>query len=671
MKKLIFISLLVLAFSSCEKFLEEQPTALVSDATFYKTYDQSIIGLATAYAAMRGEGEGNNWKDGDNLTLYNQAMPSDICTDGPYFEWLWSTTSHPQAPYGAYYKVIAEANVAIEKARINEKEIDASLPTSNASQLLKDSDLAASKIIEGEARFIRGLMYFKLVSYYGDVPLILKSFVSGDIPTDLVRAPKDSVYALARSDMQFAEKHCATKEMVPSGRVTQGVAAGMLAKLDLYWASITLRDEKYWDRNLLPSQPENKENLRAELYAEAIGMCSNVINGDYGNYVLETYYPAAATGAYFSNEHLLALHSVVGDHTKAEYHGWWAGNRGRQLSHYAPFLWDFPTWEEQWDSPKKIYDLGQEGLNDLLVANEWTLTGDTTRRMWSCLIWRGNPDPPQTQYWTVYEPLARFMGEDFFAQPGLGAAPYENYPEHTRTVLNDNNGSWTDQIWTAAGRQLTDPEIWRIDNSPHGYTSGKFRLNWPYGEDWEEDNYDHTLPVLRLAEIYLLRAEANFFLANEVLTNEVIADIDVVRERAQNQAPLKELMLFGGKQSASGIIKADDPKLFRDILPAGISGDRGLKILLDERVRELSNENNTRWFDLVRFPQIIIPNMHEMSLQEQPLKSGIGIGDNYYTTSYFMADRFGVESNLYMLYLPLPESEVEFYPGLTQTYGYY
>jgi len=662
MKKLLYILLVALTFSSCEEFLEEEPTALVSDATFYITYDQSIVGIATAYAEMRSEGRD---------VLHNIDMPSDICSDGDYFDWLWTTTSHPEAPYSAYYKVIAEANVAIEKAQINAEEIDASLSTSTyASPALKASGLVASKIIEGEARFIRGLMYFKLVSYYGDVPLILKSFVSGDIPTDLVRAPKDSVYALARSDMQFAAEYCALKEMVPSGRVTQAAAAGMLAKLDLYWASITIRDEKYWDKNLLPAQPENKAGLRAELYAEALEICNNIINGDYGIYQLENYYPAAS-GAYFSNEHLLAMHSLIGAQTKVYFHEGWAGGRGRRLTHYAPFLWDFPTWEDQWDTPKKIYDLELDGLNNLLIDNDWTLTGDTTRRLWSCIMWRGNPDPPQTQYWTVYEPLGRFLGEEFYAPPGLGAAPYENYPEHTRTVFNDNNGSWTDQIWTAAGRQLTDPEIWRIDNSPNGYTSGKFRLNWPYGPDWEESNYDHTFPVLRLAEIYLLRAEVKFFLANEVLTSEAIEDIDVIRGRAQNQAPLRELMLYGGKQSANNIIKADSPPLFQDILPSSIPGDKGLKILLDERVRELSNENNTRWFDMQRFPQIIIPNMHEMSLQEQPLKSGIASGDNYYTTSYYMEDRFGVETNLYMLYLPLPESEVEFYPGLKQTYGYY
>lgn len=661
MKKLIYIIVLGLAFTSCEKFLEEQPTALVSDATFYKSYDQSIVGLATAYAEMRGRGDD---------VLHVDGLPSDVCAEGDFYDWLWTTTSHPEVPYSAYYKVIAEANVAIEKAQINADEIDESLATSSAAQTLKDSDLEASKVIEGEARFIRGLMYFKLASYYGDAPLILKSFVGGDIPTDLVRAPRDSVYALARSDMQFAAKHCATKNMVPSGRVTQAAAAGMLAKLDIYWASITSRDEKYWNVNLLPAEPVNHADLRTELYTEALDMCNKIINGDFGMYELETYFPAAATGGYFSNEHLLAMHSVIGNPTKVYYHEGWAGGRGRNLTHYAPFLWDFPTWEDEWDSPKKIYDLEIDGLNDLLVANEWSLTGDTTRRMWSCIVWRGNPDPPATQYWTVYEPLGRFMGEDFYAPPGLGAAPYDNYSERARVVFNDNNGDWTDQVWTAAGRQLTDPEIWRVNQQPNGHSSGKFRLPWPYGPDWEQSNYDHTFPVLRLAEIYLLRAEVKFFQANEVLTAEVIADIDVIRERAQNQAPLKELMLYPGKQNASGIIKADSPKLFRDILPAGISGDKGLKIILDERFRELSNENNCRWFDLQRFPHIIIPNMIEMSLQEQPLKAGIATGDNYYTTSYFMADRFSIETNLFMLYLPLPESEVEFYPGLKQTYGY-
>jgi len=660
MKKIIYILLsLAVVFSSCEKYLEEEPTDLISDATFYKTYDQAVLGIATAYAQMRSRGQ----------VMHTESMPSDICREDGYYDWLWTPSSHPDIPYSEYYTVISEANVTMEKARENAGEINASLPTSSASQALKDSDLDIAKMFEGEARFIRALMYFKLVSFYGDVPLILQSFVSGNIPTNLSRSSRDSVYIQIREDMKFAIEYCAPKDLVPAGRVTRAAAAGMLAKVDLYWASITLRDEKYWNINLLPAQPSNQAALRSELYAEALDLSTRVIDGEYGMYILEPYFPHAATGSYHSEEHILAMYAKHGDRTDVRYHEGWHGGRGRNLTHYAPYLWDFPTWEDQWNSPKKIYDL-DTALNDLLISNNWTLTGDTTRRLWSCLVWRGNPDPPAEVYWHVYEPLARFCGPEHYMPPGLGAAPYENYIEQHRIALNDNNGTWSDQIWTAAGRQLTDIEIWRVSQQPNGWQCGKFRMPYPYPADFQEGDYDHTFSILRLAEVYLLRAEAKFFQANEVLTAEVIADIDVIRERAQNQAPLKQMMRVFDNAFPLNVIKTDRPQLFRDILPAGISGDVGLKILLDERVRELVNENEIRWFDLARFPQIILPNLHEQSLQENPLKVGIGSGSNYYTTTYNMKDRFSVENNLYMLYLPIPESEIEFYPGLKQTYGY-
>ncbi len=658
MKKLLYIILLAPVFTSCEKFLEEQPTALISDATFYKTYDQAVVGIASAYAEMRARGE----------VMHMEDMPNDIEAEGDNFNWLWTPASHPEIAYGEYYKVIGEANVALERTLASADDINASFPTSGAPSALKATEIDAAKMFQGEARFIRALMYFKLVSYYGDVPLVLKSSVSGFDFTKLYRAAKDSVYMQIREDLKFAVEHCTTNDMVPSGRVTRAAAAGMLAKVDVYWAAITLRDEKYWDKNLLPAAPANQATLRTELYAEAEDMCTKVINGELGSYELDNYFPAAATGSYFSKEHLLAMHSLHGDNTRVLYHEGWHGGRGRVMTHYAQFLWDAPTWEENWNSPKKIYDLGL-ALNDTLVAHNWSMTGDTTRRLWSCLVWRGNPDPPQPTFWYVYEPLARFCGPEHFMEPGLGASPYLNYTTNQRIALNDNNGDWSDQIWTAAGRKLTDPEIWRINNAPSTHACGKFRMvSPPYPADFKNGDYDHTFPILRLAEIYLIRAEAKFFRANEVLTPGVIADIDVVRERAQNQAPLKELMMKQG--SATNIRKSGHPKLFRDILPTGISGDAGLKILLDERVRELINENDIRWFDLARFPQVILPNMHEMSVQEQPLREGIAQGDNCYTTSYNMKDRFSVEVNLYMLYLPIPESEIEFNPGMKQTFGY-
>lgn len=658
MKKSIYIlSVLLAAVTGCEKFLEEEPTALISDATFYKTYDQAVMGVSTAYAQIRGD-------DGE---LVNQTdMPSDLRV-ASYYSWLWTSTTSPRSDWSGYYNLIAEANIAIEKVQENADEINASLAVSNASSDLKDSQIDVAKMLEGEARFIRAFAYFKLVRYYGDAPLILNSFVGGNIPKDLYRAPKDSVYMQIREDLAFALENCAAIDFVPSGRVTSAAAAGMLAKVDLNWASISLRDEKYWDKNLLASQPPDQSELRMQLYSEALDLCNQVINGEHGNYSLETYYPAV-TNKRFSREHIFPVHSVRGEKTNinlnnTSFHGY----GGVGCTHYAQFLWDLPTWEDHYNSPRKIYELGF-ALNDTLVAHEWSVSGDTTRRLWNVIMWRGNPDPPQPVFWTVYEPLARFCGPEYFIEPGLGPAPYSNYPEDQRIRLNDNNGTWTDQIWTITGRKLSDPEIWRVDNVPSYHKCGKYRIPYPYPPDFLPGDYDHTYPVLRLAEIYLLRSEAKFFLANQVLTDEVISDLDVIRERAQNQAPLKEMMMY--MADARKVTRADHPRLFRDVLPAGMSGNEALKIILDERARELFNENDTRWFDLARFPQVILPNLHEMSVLEQPLKEGIASGSNYYTINYDMKQRFGVETNLYMLYLPIPESEIEFYPGLTQTHGY-
>jgi hypothetical protein len=81
--------------------------------------------------------------------------------------------------------------------------------------------------------------------------------------------------------------------------------------------------------------------------------------------------------------------------------------------------------------------------------------------------------------------------------------------------------------------------------------------------------------VWRLADIYLMRAEANLQLGKKA---EAVADVNIVRERAA----------FPGKK--------DDMKITADQLT--------FDFLVDERARELAGEQ-TRWLDLKRWGLLV------------------------------------------------------------------
>ncbi|WP_300437459.1 RagB/SusD family nutrient uptake outer membrane protein [Christiangramia sp.] len=92
----------------------------------------------------------------------------------------------------------------------------------------------------GEARYLRGLMYFRMVQMFGGVPII--DFIPDpnseeDINRAFQRAPVEEVYAFIEEDLTFAMNNLPLKsEYAPNdlGRATQGAAQTLLAKVSLY-----------------------------------------------------------------------------------------------------------------------------------------------------------------------------------------------------------------------------------------------------------------------------------------------------------------------------------------------------------------------------------------------------------------------------------------------------
>ena len=111
------------------------------------------------------------------------------------------------------YKGISNANFAI--AGIQDMKMDEKLK---------------SRLI-GEARFLRGLLYFDLVRLFGDIPLML----SITDPVYPKKALNTAIYEQIILDLSFAEKNLPTSYPANNGkgRATSGAAKGLLAKVFL------------------------------------------------------------------------------------------------------------------------------------------------------------------------------------------------------------------------------------------------------------------------------------------------------------------------------------------------------------------------------------------------------------------------------------------------------
>ena len=120
--------------------------------------------------------------------------------------------------WATYFRAIARANQAL-----------ALIPQSAADQATRSQ-------LEGEVRFLRAYFYFKLVRFFGGVPLIenvppVENINDVSLQT---RATKEAVYNRVISDLRFAANVLPIKGQTAVGKATKAAAMAMLAKVYLY-----------------------------------------------------------------------------------------------------------------------------------------------------------------------------------------------------------------------------------------------------------------------------------------------------------------------------------------------------------------------------------------------------------------------------------------------------
>ncbi len=111
-------------------------------------------------------------------------------------------------------------------------------------------DAAKKNRLLGEVRFLRGLYYFNLVRFFGDVPKIdrVLSPTEGNSDAVQTRAPKAEIYALITSDLEFAAANLPLKgdPNTQIGRANKGAAQAYLAKVYMY--------QKNWQKSFENAQ---------------------------------------------------------------------------------------------------------------------------------------------------------------------------------------------------------------------------------------------------------------------------------------------------------------------------------------------------------------------------------------------------------------------------------
>jgi starch-binding outer membrane protein, SusD/RagB family len=235
MNKIFIIAVLAMTAISCKKdFIDLSPEDEIPVADFYKTEAQFRMALTAAYTPLR-DLEDNDFYTGemrsDNTHYQYYAvnrgtayvMRENIAdfVDDP-------TNNYTNNIYFHCFKGISRTNIILDR-------IDGGTL----------SDAAKNDII-GQAKFLRAFNFFKLVRYFGGVPLFIHEVTDAE-QSFLPRSSASEVYAQIVDDAKDAIAKLANPVFVSgkqSGIATKGAATMLLAE-------VYMEQKKYADAEAL------------------------------------------------------------------------------------------------------------------------------------------------------------------------------------------------------------------------------------------------------------------------------------------------------------------------------------------------------------------------------------------------------------------------------------
>lgn len=216
--KLVGIGLLAsLYLASCNNYLDLIPEDQISGASFFSNEAEFRQALYAAYNPLRIAGPDYILGEMRSDNTHYEYNPGDRGTARVMLENIPdflddASNDYSRQIYTANYSGISRANIVIDRIQAN---------TSLAAAVKAD--------IEGQARFLRAFYYFKLVRYFGGVPLYLNEIAKGE-DAFRPRASAEEVYAQILTDAQFAVDNLQPPAAFPqSGLATKGSAALLLA----------------------------------------------------------------------------------------------------------------------------------------------------------------------------------------------------------------------------------------------------------------------------------------------------------------------------------------------------------------------------------------------------------------------------------------------------------
>jgi len=592
----ILIAMLVcLNICGCSDFLEEDPKGKLTTDNFYNSESDTRQAINGVYRRLS-----DSWVTGYNI----KQIPNDLLKRASWDEasGLSNFTYGSENTYIAgmwqnHYAVIKDCNSVIDNVTTNKEKIN------NWERYV------------GQAHGIRAFLYFDLVRWFGDVPLVLTDTKSLD-GLEVTRTPQKEVFRQIIEDFEYCISHTMdkgdTSKGYQYGRLTKDACHGFLAKVYLWLGSVAQRDGK----EILGNAADNFE--------KSLEHSSAVIQG--GRYKLVDYYPDvfnAKTRDKAPDEVLWCVQGLTGDDT-GTWTGMMFGIRGNQ------------NLGGSWDN------ISSSDYHRMMYE-----PSDSIRRLWNCprmtiqddgTLWGWD----YKMYWDTRgdQKLSEATENNNWLQWSIGK--FRRYPLADPSSYNYTNFGMDEPLLRYADVLLMYAEAYNeVNHGPGDYRPSS-------GMDMSGISIQSAYDAVNLVR-KRSRIANEGIMHQDVLPRKLITDYATeVDECVPDWKPGAYGYIYDGVRTAWEYNRyGDDYTAFRTEI-------------LNERARELVAESTDRWCDLVR-RGILVKQMQAWR-QYNPFISNT---EREITTP-------GAPENIQSrnMLLPVPLSEIDVNKNLTQNPGY-
>lgn len=618
MKSINYIIVLLFTASlvGCTDFLLEKPQANIVVDNFYQSESDARQAINGIYRALRD-------KDVTGLTV--KQLPNDLYKhngsndlDGLRDFSYTASNGVFLDEWRAHYSVIKDCNYAIYYINQNKAKI------TNYQKYL------------AQAKGVRAFIYFDLVRWFGDVPLVVTPTL--DIKANMgmvARNRQDTVFNQIISDFKYCATYSFPKDSTGYmyGMMSKEASHGFLAKVYLWLGSVGERNAKYPE--LIPVFGTNLYPNYKNYYDSALMESKKVIGSK--KYKLTAYYPdlfSLATKTSAMEEVLFCAQAIRGDATGSAV-GQTFGFQGNLL-------------------------VGGS-VGSIISTNYHRMIyeqGDSVRRLWNCpRVQVMLNDSTQTSYlygWDYGYLLDKKKNvslnrkNEYTATDNFSIAKFRRYPIYDPATFSNEQDGFDEPLLRYADILLIYAEAYNeVHQGPGAYIASV-----------PGDYMGDTLMSAYTA-VNLVRKRActlNTGLVHENITPRILTYPTSVTDWKPG--------FYGNVASKYLSVNPLTVQYSPIYTYRGYTTDyeafRGE--IIWERGRELIAESSDRWCDLVR-RNLLVTQIKALQTTTNPF---VFVNENLAADENAQAQNVDIQHML----LPIPQGEIDVNRNLTQNYKY-